>query len=108
MDPFSIAVGAVALLETANKLSKTLLDRYQAFSAAPKKMCEVANDITMVAGLVDVFSTSVEGAGSGIKFPDKFQRDTRNLVDQVCIKNNIMYSNVFEKLFENMLSWNEK
>jgi len=84
MDPFSITVGAVALLEAANKLSKTLMDRYQAFSAAPKRMCEIANDVTMVAGLVEVFATSVDGAGTGIRFPDKFQRDARNLVDQVC------------------------
>jgi hypothetical protein len=96
MDPFSITVGAVALLETANKLSKALIDRYQAFSVAPKKMCEIANDVTMVAGLVEVFATSVDGAGTGIKFPDKFQRDARNLVDQVCTWNCYLYIKFFE------------
>ncbi|KAF4628982.1 hypothetical protein G7Y89_g9166 [Cudoniella acicularis] len=82
MDPFSLTVGAVGLLDTANKLTKSLLDRYEAFSSAPRKMSEIANDVTMVAGLVEVFSQSVDGAGTSIKFPERFQRDAKNLVEQ--------------------------
>ncbi|PVH75275.1 hypothetical protein DL98DRAFT_518692 [Cadophora sp. DSE1049] len=81
MDPFSIVVGAVALTETANKLAGTLTDRYQAFRSAPKQMIEIAGQITLCAGLVDVFAKSVDGARQS--FPRKFEQDAAALVMQV-------------------------
>ncbi|KAH7403238.1 hypothetical protein BKA64DRAFT_668595 [Cadophora sp. MPI-SDFR-AT-0126] len=80
MDPFSIVVGAVALTETANKLAGTLTDRYQAFRSAPKQMIEIAGQITLCAGLVDVFAKSVDGSGQN--FPRKFEQDAAALVMQ--------------------------
>lgn len=81
MDPFSIVVGAVALTEVANKLACTLTDRYQAFRSAPKHMIEIAGQVTLCAGLVDVFAKSVDGAGQ--RFPKKFEQDAAALVLQV-------------------------
>ena len=81
MDPFSIVVGAVALTEVANKLAGTLTDRYQAFRSAPKQMIEIAGQVTLCAGLVDVFAKSVDGAGQS--FPKKFEQDAAALVLQV-------------------------
>jgi len=81
MDPFSIVVGAVALTEVANKLASTLTDRYQAFRSAPKQMIEIAGQVTLCAGLVDVFAKSVDGAGQ--IFPKKFEQDAAALVLQV-------------------------
>lgn len=81
MDPFSIVVGAVALTEVANKLASTLTDRYKAFNSAPKQMIEIAGQITLCAGLVDVFTKSVDGAGG--TFPRKFEQDAKALVGQV-------------------------
>ena len=81
MDPFSIVVGAVALTETANKLASTLTDRYKAFSSAPKQMIEIAGQITLCAGLVDVFAKSVDGTGG--QFPKKFEQNAASLVKQV-------------------------
>ncbi|PBP20783.1 hypothetical protein BUE80_DR008153 [Diplocarpon rosae] len=80
MDPFSITVGAVALTETANKLAGTLTDRYKAFSSAPQQMIEISGQITLVAGLVDVFAKSVDGTGQ--PFPRKFESDATSLVRQ--------------------------
>ncbi|CZR55514.1 uncharacterized protein PAC_05402 [Phialocephala subalpina] len=80
MDPFSITVGAVALAETANKLASSLTDRYRAFSSAPKEMLEIAGQVTMCAGLVDVFSRSIDGTGA--EFPPRFQQDASTLVMQ--------------------------
>ncbi|KAI9047752.1 hypothetical protein LZ554_008462 [Drepanopeziza brunnea f. sp. 'monogermtubi'] len=80
MDPFSIVVGAVALTEAANKLAGALTDRYKAFSSAPKQMIEIASQITLCAGLVDVFARSVDGAGQG--FPKRFKDDATSLVRQ--------------------------
>ncbi|KAG4430421.1 hypothetical protein IFR05_014091 [Cadophora sp. M221] len=82
MDPFLIVVGAVALTEAANKLASTLTDRYKAFSSAPKQMIEIAGQITLCAGLVDVFAKSVDGTGGG-QFPRKFEKDAAALVKQV-------------------------
>lgn len=81
MDPFSVVVGAVALTETANKIAGALIDRYKAFSSAPKQMVEIAGQITMCAGLVDVFAKSVDGSGQ--QFPFRFQEDAAVLVQQV-------------------------
>ncbi|PBP24276.1 hypothetical protein BUE80_DR004867 [Diplocarpon rosae] len=80
MDPFSITVGAVALTETANKLAGALTDRYKAFSSAPQQMIEIAGQVTLVAGLVDVFAKSVDGTGQ--PFPRKFESDAASLVRQ--------------------------
>ncbi|CAL3972337.1 unnamed protein product [Diplocarpon coronariae] len=80
MDPFSIVVGAVALTETANKLAGALTDRYKAFSSAPKQMVEIAGQITLCAGLVDVFAKSVDGTGR--PFPRMFESDAASLVRQ--------------------------
>lgn len=82
MDPFSITVGAVALAETANTLASSLTDRYRAFSSAPKEMLEIAGQVTMCAGLIDVFSRSIDGTGA--EFPKRFQQDASTLVMQVC------------------------
>lgn len=81
-EPFSIAVGAVALLETANKVTSALIDRCQAFSSAPKQMSEIADQVTMCTGLIDVFAKSVDGSGQQ-KFPRKFQGDASALIEQV-------------------------
>lgn len=80
MDPFSIVVGAVALTEIANKLAGTLTDRYKAFSSAPKQMVEIAGQITLCAGLVDVFAKSVDRSGQ--QFPAPFEKDAAALVGQ--------------------------
>ncbi|KAF8848282.1 hypothetical protein BDZ45DRAFT_606137 [Acephala macrosclerotiorum] len=80
MDPFSITVGAVALAETANKLASSLTDRYRAFSSAPKEMLEIAGQVTMCVGLVDVFSRSIDGTGQ--EFPKRFLQDASTLVMQ--------------------------
>ncbi|KAK0115516.1 hypothetical protein ONS95_000207 [Cadophora gregata] len=80
MDPFSIVVGAVALTEAANKLAGTLTDRYQAFRSAPKQLIEIAGQVTLCAGLVDVFAKSVDSAGQS--FPRKFEQDAAALVMQ--------------------------
>ncbi|KAH7319431.1 hypothetical protein BKA65DRAFT_514530 [Rhexocercosporidium sp. MPI-PUGE-AT-0058] len=80
MDPFSIVVGAVALTETANKLASTLTDRYRAFNSAPKQMIEIAGQVTLCAGLVDVFAKSVDATGG--QFPKKFKQDATSLVEQ--------------------------
>ncbi len=81
MDPFSIVVGAVALSETANKLAGALTDRYKAFSSAPRQMVEIAGQISLCAGLVDVFAKSVDGSGQ--TFPRRFEEDAASLVRQV-------------------------
>ncbi len=83
MDPFSITLGALALAETANKLASSLTDRYRAFSSAPKEMLEIAGQVTMCAGLVDVFARSVDGIGQN--FPKRFQQDVSTLVMQVSL-----------------------
>ncbi|KAF1982512.1 hypothetical protein K402DRAFT_437789 [Aulographum hederae CBS 113979] len=81
MDPFSITVGAVALTETALKLSRALINRYQAYDAAPKEMVEIADQVTFCSGLVDVFAKSVDGTGR--KFPKNFTDHATNLVKKV-------------------------
>lgn len=81
MDPFSITVGAVALTQLATKIAVTLKDTYQAYHSAPKDMLEIADQITLVAGLVDVFAKSLDGTGR--KFPKTFQEHATNLVRQV-------------------------
>ncbi len=83
MDPFSITLGALALAETANKLASSLTDRYRAFSSAPKEMLEIAGQVTMCAGLVDVFVRSVDGTAHN--FPKRFQQDVSTLVMQVSL-----------------------
>lgn len=80
-----MTVGAIALAETANKLAGSLTDRYRAYSSAPKEMMEIAGQVTMCAGLVDVFARSVDG--SGHDFPKRFQQDASTLVMQVCCVN---------------------
>jgi hypothetical protein len=82
MDPFSITVGAVGLLDVANKVTSALIDRYQAYSSAPKQMIEIADQITLCAGMVDVFAKSVDGTGRQ-DFPRRFQNDATSLITQV-------------------------
>jgi hypothetical protein len=82
MDPFSVTVGAVGLLDFANKVTNGLIDRYQAFSSAPRQMLEIADQITLCAGLVDVFAKSVDGTGKQ-DFPRKFKADAAGLITQV-------------------------
>ncbi len=81
MDPFSITVGAAALAHLATKIAATLKDTYQAYHSAPKDILEIADQITLVAGLVDVFAKSIDGPGR--KFPKTFQEHATNLVCQV-------------------------
>lgn len=81
MDPFSLTVGALALAETANKLASSLTDRYRAFSSAPKEMLEIAGQVTMCAGLIDVFARSIEGNGED--FPKRFRQHASALITQV-------------------------
>ncbi|EPE33038.1 hypothetical protein GLAREA_06050 [Glarea lozoyensis ATCC 20868] len=81
MDPFSVTVGAVGLLDFANKVTNGLIDRYQAFSSAPRQMLEIADQITLCAGLVDVFAKSVDGTGKQ-DFPRKFKADAAGLITQ--------------------------
>jgi hypothetical protein len=80
MDPFSITVGAVALTETATKIATKLYDRYQLFRNAPAAMTELADEITMCAGQVDIFARSVDAFG---KCPGNLQKETQKLVDRV-------------------------
>jgi hypothetical protein len=82
MDPFSITVGAVGLLDVANKVAGALIDRYQAYSSAPKQMIEIADQITLCAGMIEVFAKSVEGTGKQA-FPRKFQESATSLITQV-------------------------
>ncbi|KAF7510375.1 hypothetical protein GJ744_006654 [Endocarpon pusillum] len=80
MDPFSITVGAAALTQLATKIAVTLKDTYQAYHSAPEDMLEIADQITLVAGLVDVFAKSIDGTRR--KFPKTFQEHAMNLVRQ--------------------------
>ena len=88
MDPFSITVGAVALAETASRVATMLFDRYQAFTSAPQAMVEIADEITMCAAHVDVFSKSVDAFG---QCPKGLQKDTKKLVGEVCCR--VTYTN---------------
>ena len=50
-------------------------------------MQEIADQITLCAGLVDVFAKSVDGSGVGVReFPEKFIGDAMGLVGQVSDK----------------------
>lgn len=81
MDPFSIVVGSVALVETANKVATILIDTYRDYTNAPTEMVEIADQITTCSGLVDVFANSIKGA----KLPRDFHSVAQNLVDQVSL-----------------------
>lgn len=97
MDPFSVTVGAVGLLDVANKVTSALIDRYQAFSSAPRQMLEIADQITLCAGLVDVFAKSVDGTGKQ-DFPRKFQDDASGLITQVSGRKSPRYKKTVSKV----------
>ncbi len=81
MDPFSITVGAAALTHMATKIAVALKNTYQAYHFAPKEILEIADQITLVAGLVDVCAKSIDGTGR--EFPKTFHEHATNLVRQV-------------------------
>lgn len=79
MDPFSIVVGSVALVETANSVATVLIDTYRSFTNAPTEMVEIADQITTCSALVDVFANTIKGA----QLPRDFRFVAQNLTDQV-------------------------
>ena len=81
MDPFSVVVGSVALVETANRVATVLIDTYREFTNAPTEMIEIADQMTTCSGLVDVFANSIKGA----QLSRNFQYATQNLMDQVSL-----------------------
>ena len=54
----------------------------------PKWIVEIADEITMCAAHVDVFSKSVDAFG---QCPKGLQKDTQKLVDEVCCR--VTYTN---------------
>jgi hypothetical protein len=60
MDPLSIVVGAFALVDTADKVATRLLDIYGAYKSAPKEMGEIAQQMTLCAGLIGRFAMSIK------------------------------------------------
>jgi hypothetical protein len=91
MDPFSIVVGSVALVETANNVATVLIDTYRTYTNAPTEMVEIADQITTCSGLVDVFANSIKGT----KLPKEFHYVAQNLVDQVSLVNMINYRHTY-------------
>lgn len=81
MDSFSIVAGSVALVETANKVATVLVDTYRDYTNAPTEMVEIADQVTICSGLVDVFAHSIKGA----KLTRDFHSVAQNLVDQVSL-----------------------
>lgn len=79
MDPFSIVVGSVALVETANTVATVLIDTYRSYTNAPAEMVEIADQLTTCSGLVDIFANSIKGT----MLPRDFHYVAQNLVDQV-------------------------
>jgi hypothetical protein len=82
MDPLSIVVGALALVDTAEKVTTRLLDIYGAYKSAPKEMGDIAQQMTLCAGLIERFATSIKNKEE--KIPKKFHEAVMSLVEQVC------------------------
>ena len=83
VDPFSVTVGAIALLETSNTVVSKLFNLYYAFKSAPEAMIEIADEMNMCATHVNAFSKSVDSFGSS---PAGLQKDTTKLVKEVRLR----------------------
>jgi hypothetical protein len=81
MDPFSVVVSSVSLVETANSVATVLIDTYRSFTRAPIEMIEIADQMTTCSGLVDIFANSIKGT----KLSKDFQYAAQNLLDQVSL-----------------------
>jgi hypothetical protein len=80
MDPVSIITGAIALVETADLVATRLIDIWGAYSAAPKEMAEIAQQMSLSAGLIDRFAKSIK---EDEKIPKNFHRAVMSLVEKV-------------------------
>jgi hypothetical protein len=82
MDPFSITVGVVGLADAGTTLAGFLTDKYKSYRDAPELILEIAHEVEFCAGLVDMFGSSLDRPG--VKYPERFVRDAKGLVERVC------------------------
>jgi hypothetical protein len=80
MDPLSIITGAIALVQTADLVATRLIDIWGAYDAAPREMTEIAQEMTLSAGLIERFAKSIK---EDEKIPKNFHQAVLNLVEKV-------------------------
>jgi len=81
MDPFSITVGIVGLVDGGLSLSKELKDKIDSFKDAGNEIIELAHEVDLCTTLVDVLGNGLDRPES--VYPANVIKQTRWLVGDV-------------------------
>jgi hypothetical protein len=83
MDPFSITVGIIGLVDGGLSLSKDLKGKIVTFRHAEQEVLELAHEIDLCVTLLDVFGQSLDRPEN--EYPKNVVKQTRRLVEDVCV-----------------------
>ncbi|KAI7120650.1 hypothetical protein KC352_g33071, partial [Hortaea werneckii] len=78
MDPFSITVGIVGLVDGGLSLSKDLKSKIDDFRNAEREVIELAHEIDLCTTLLDVLGDSLNGPENA--YPKNIAKQTKRLV----------------------------
>ena len=81
MDPFSITVGIVGLVDGGLSLSKELKGKIVAFKHAEQEVMELAHEIDLCTTLLDILGQSFDRPENA--YPKNVVKQTKRLVDDV-------------------------
>lgn len=81
MDPFSITVGIVGLVDGGLSLSKDLKNKIDDFKNAEREVIELAHEVDLCTTLLDVLGDSLDRPESA--YPKNVVKQTRRLVEDV-------------------------
>ncbi|RMZ23039.1 hypothetical protein D0859_12929 [Hortaea werneckii] len=81
MDPFSITVGIVGLVDGGLSLSKDLKSKIDDFRNAEREVIELAHEIDLCTTLLDVLGDSLNGPENA--YPKNIAKQTKRLVEDV-------------------------
>lgn len=81
MDPFSITVGIVGLVDGGLSLSKDLKSKIDDFRNAEREVIELAHEIDLCTTLLDVLGDSLNGPENA--YPKNIAKQTKRLVGDV-------------------------
>lgn len=81
MDPFSITVGIVGLVDGGLSLSKDLKSKIDDFRNAERDVIELAHEIDLCTTLLDVLGDSLNGPENA--YPKNIAKQTKRLVEDV-------------------------
>ncbi|KAI7194306.1 hypothetical protein KC363_g2209 [Hortaea werneckii] len=81
MDPFSITVGIVGLVDGGLSLSKDLKSKIDDFRNAEREVIELAHEIDLCTTLLDVLGDSLNGPENA--YPKNIAKQTKRLVEDM-------------------------